>query len=212
MGTWTAALPDRTISISRDRLARFRKLYVPDRDLSARMSEQFLFDMYVLGVAYGISPFEILQSVRHLEAGEPPGGIKPASMFSHPPLRGLWHKHYFSARFMPHNILMGLGGNGLERLIVETMGSSESPVITKDIISELARRVANEPLEMRHQQGKITGEWIIFARHSGVHYYLCLSTHDTGDQIIHDQIMKNCLKDFPKLRSWMDEQASSAAP
>lgn len=208
MGRWTAGLGNQSISVSQEQLAHFRALYVPDRTLAARMSELFVFDMYVLGHAYGISPFEILQAVTHLERGEPPGGIKPATRFDYPPLMGFWHKHYFAAPFIPHNILTALGKRGMRRVLEETMCSSDSPVITNEMISELARRIANEPLEKRHREGALTGEWIVFVKHDGRPYYLCLTTHKAGDQEVHDRIMQHCRADFPDLLDWKEAAAA----
>jgi hypothetical protein len=58
--------------------------------------------------------------------------------------------------------------------------------------------------------GKLTGEWIIFARHDGKNYYLCLNTHEAGDQFVYDRIMEHCVRDFPGLPDWISAAASSS--
>ncbi|WP_412773803.1 hypothetical protein [Nitrobacter sp.] len=196
------------ISITGDRLDAFRKMYVADGDLSSRMSDMLWFDMYVLDVEFGINPREVLVSIENLEAGEPSSGIKPATQFRKLPLKGLWHKHYFAARFLAHNLILGLGNNGLEKLINEVMDPAKSDVVTREMVEELAYRVSHEPFEERHRQGKMTGEWIVFAKHNSKNFYLCLTTHETGDQPVFERIMQHCIRDFPDLAAWIAQAQS----
>ena len=193
----------RDVTITSDRLTEFGKFYVSDPDLVSRMSELLWLDMYVLDQEFGISPRDILKSIENLEAGEPHNGIKPATEFRQPPLKGLWHKHFFAARFLVNNITLALGKNGLDKLVDEVMDPKKSSVITREMIEELAHRVTHEPIEKRDRQGKITGEWVIFAKHGGKNFYLCLNTHGAGDQFIYDRIMQHCVRDFPELPSWI---------
>jgi hypothetical protein len=203
MRAWTAKMDGHDISVTSDRLAVFRSFYVSGSDLSSRMSELLWFDMYVLEVKFGVSPHDILKSITNLEAGEPHSGIKPATIFRNLPLKGLWHKHFFSAHFLVNNISLALGKNGLEKLVEEVMDPKKSGTITREMIQELAHRVTHEPVEKRDQQGKITGEWVIFAKHGGKNFYLCLNTHNAGDQFIYDRIIEHCVRDFPDLPKWI---------
>jgi hypothetical protein len=200
MRTWTAKLRGRDTSVTSDKLAEFRRFYVSDGNLSSRMSELLWFDIYVLDLEFGVSPHDILKSVTNLEAGEPHSGIKPATAFKNLPLRGFWHKHFFSAHFLVQNISLALGKNGLENLVEEVLDPKK---ITREMIDELAHRVVNEPVEKRDQQGKMTGEWIIFAKHNGKNFYLCLNTHNAGDQFIYDRIKEHCILDFPDIQTWI---------
>jgi len=202
MSTWTAKMNGHDISITADQLANFRKAYISNNDLSSRMSNLLWFDMYVLDMEFGVSPRDILKSINNLEAGELHSGIKPATAFRNPPLKGLWHKHFFAAHFLVNNISLALGKNGLEMLVEEVMDPKKSSVITLEMIEELAHRVAHEPIEKRDQQGKMTGEWVIFAKNGGKNFYLCLNTHDAGDQFIYDRITEHCVKEFPDLLKW----------
>ena len=119
------------------------------------------------------------------------------------PLKGLWHQHYFSARFLPKNIHLELGKTGVEKLVNEVVDPAKSTKITPEMIKELAHRVTHEPLETRSAREKLTGEWIIYLRYEGKNYYLCCNTHDAGDQFIYDRIMENCVRDFPNLPAWL---------
>src|ERR1700687_1167953 len=117
-------------------------------------------------------PTDILHSILNLEASEPPSGIKRASTFNKTPLKGLWHKHFFSANFLLNNIILGLGKNGIQNLVNDVMDPNRSNTITQEMINELSQRVTREPFEIRQKQGKITGEWVIFAKHGGKNYCL----------------------------------------
>ncbi|MGA2636191.1 hypothetical protein [Methylocella sp.] len=203
MGMWTAKMKGRDIVVSSDRLARLRRFWVPNSDLSARMSELLWLDIYVLEQESGISAPEVLEAVNNLEDGELHNGVKPATQFRNLPLKGLWHKHFSPAHFLVNNLLLGLGKNGLKTLVEEALDPSKSSVITQGMIDELAYRVAYEPVENRCREGKMTGEWLIFAKHDGKNYYLCLNSHGVGDQFIYDRIMTYCTNEFPKLAEWV---------
>lgn len=202
MRNWTAKLNGYDLSIDSERLATFKSFYVSNPDLSSRMSDLLWFDMYVLDAAFGVSPHDVLRSITNVEAGEPHSGIKPATAFNRPPLKGLWHKHFFSAHFLVNNMALALGKKGVEDLVKEVMDPTKSSTITKDMIEELAHRVTHVPIEQRDQQGKLTGEWVIFAKHDGKNFYLCLNTHNAGDQFIYDRIVEHCDRDFPDLLNW----------
>lgn len=203
---WTAKMDGHDIVATDEQLRAFRHLYTSD-ELASRMSSLLIFDMYVLDLEFGVSPHEILRSIKNLEDGEPHSGVKPATKFKRPPLQGLWHKHYFSAHFLVENIALALGKDGLAKLVNEVMDPSK-PIVTREMIDELAHRVTHEPVEERDALGKITGEWIVYAKHDGKNYYLALNTHNAGDQFVYDRIMEHCTKDFPDLKSWIDVEAA----
>ena len=168
------------------------------------MSELMWFDMYVLDKEFGVIPHDILNSVKDLEAGEVQSqGIKPATRFKNLPLKGLWHKHFFSAHFLVNNIVLGLGKNGVEKLVNEVFDAANSPIVTPDMINELARRVTREPVQNRETAGQLTGEWVIFIKHGGKNWYLCINTHSAGDQFLYDRIAQDCVRDFPELPKWL---------
>ena len=106
---------------------------------------------------------------------------------------------------MAHNIVNHLGGGRLERLVDEIFDPNDSPVVTEKMINELAHRASVESFEQRASDGKLTGEWIVFAKHEGKNYYLCLATHRTSDQSIHNKIKAVCWREFPFLASTTPE-------
>jgi hypothetical protein len=198
-------LKGRTIKLTSHDLEVFRDMYVADAELISRMSELLWVDIYTLDAEFGIGPHDILGAIRALEQGEPATGIKPATQYRNLPLKGLWHKHYFSAHFVVNNIILGLGKNGIEKLVKEIMNPAKSSTITPEMINELAQRVTHEPLEERDAAKKLTGEWIVYLRRGGKNYYLGCNTHNAGDQFIYDRIKDHCVRDFPELLTWIQE-------
>ena len=202
MRTYTATLKNRNVELTDRDLATFRDTYI-DGELATRMSELLWLDMYVYDAEFGISPHDVLDAIHSLERGEQPNGVKAATPFSRPPLKGLWHKHFFSARFLVNNIVLGFGRDGLEKLVNEVMDPGKSSVVTEEMIKELTHRATHEPLEKRASHQKLTGEWVIYFPHDGKNYYLCCNAHGAGDQFIYDRIMEHCTREFPALPEWL---------
>jgi hypothetical protein len=186
--TYSVKLKNKGIKITSRELLAFRDMYVATPELAARMSELIWLDIYILDAASGVSSHCILSAIRDLEQGEPPFGVKPATQFKNMPLKGLWHKHFLSAQFLPQNILLGLGKTGLEKLVKEVMDPAKSTVFTRGICDELAHRVAHEPVAARNA---------------------CCNAHYAGDQFIYDRIMENCVRDFPNLPTWLKAEQTS---
>ena len=203
--TYTAKLKGKDIKMTNRQLAAFRDAYIGASELANRMSELLWLDIYILDAEFGVGPQNILSAITEVEQGEAtPVGIKPATQFKNLPLKGLWHKHYFSPHFVPQNIKAALGKTGVQKLVDEVMDPSK-PVITPEMIEELSHRVTHEPLEARDANKKLTGEWIIYVQHAGKNYYLCCNTHGAGDQFIYDRIVQHCARDFPGLMTWLKD-------
>lgn len=199
---WTAKIDGHDdIVVTVELLEAFKQAHVRG-DIASRMSDLLTFDMYVLNETFGVNPYEVISAIKNVEDGEPHNGVKPATQFRRPPLQGLWHKHYFAANFLAKNMQLALGRDGIKNLVSEVLDPSK-PVITEEMIKELAHRITHEPVEKRDADGKLTGEWVIYVKHDGKNYYLALNTHNAGDQFVYDRIMEHCPKNFPDLASWI---------
>lgn len=204
---WTARLENYELTMSCEDLAAFRA-YILDPELSGRVSDLFLFEMSVLNYADGISPFEIMATVQNLEKGKKSNGVKASSKFRKPPLKGLWYQHYFVANFLAHNVLKDFENGKMKSLIERILRSS--PSATRDELAEkIARVTANRPIEQRAREGKLTGEWVVFAKNNGQNYYLSLCRHDEGDAVIFDKITEHCRANFPDLALWIAAEAAA---
>ena len=165
-----------------------------------RCSWLLVADMLVNLEVNGIDPFHIVQEIKALEDKSQLSHAKPETQFKHPPLYPLWHKHYFSAHFLPHNLHAELNRGGkLEKLVNEIFDSNKSPIVTKEMINELSHRVTHETFESRAKEGRVTGEWLVFAKHNEENFYLCMATHDKGDHAIYEKLAYACKRQFPMI-------------
>ena len=187
----------RTEVCSPEMLAGVAKTLRLDHYIPRRYTNLFVFGLHVHLEVHGINPFQIIDEVRALEDFTQRSRTKPATQFAHPPLKGFWHKHFFSARFIPQNILTHLGSKGLEKIIREEMELGQK--VTTETIAKISDRVVYDSVDARSSMNKLTGEWIVFAKHNGQNYYLCVATHDTGDAEIYRQLELMCFPQFPFL-------------
>jgi hypothetical protein len=164
-----------------------------------RYSWLFVMDLLLFQEGNGVDPHMIVHEIQALEGLGPKHGTKAPAQFTRHPLKGLWHKHFFSAHFLARNIRNELVGGRFEQIFAEVCDPNKSPVLTEGMIKELAHRITIGEFDNRNKDGRLTGEWIVFARHEEKNYYLCLSTHNAGDQTIYDRIRDVCFPQFPFL-------------
>ena len=132
-------------------------------------------------------------------------GTKPAQRFERLPLKGLWKKHYLigGLRSYAVNLKAGAGKRGREfKKIVKSRHTPDTPP------QEVAKNIADDICQIyagRAQAQELTGEWIIFAKHEGKNYYLCLATHTQGDDEIFRMVRDGCVGEFPFLRSLLHQ-------
>lgn len=189
-------------AINNDYLRQYADMLDLDRFAKDRYSWLFVLNVLLYERIHGIDPSHIIDEIKALEGAGHKPETKPSTMFAREPLKGLWHQHFFAAHFVPHNISNHLAGDRLKKLVEEVMDPAKSAVVTQEMINELSHRLVHESMEQRAADKKLTGEWIIFAKHNGQNYYLCLATHETGDQIIFNNIKTgDCLQQFPELAS-----------
>jgi len=130
--------------------------------------------------------FRILDEIAILEGSRPgPSDTKPAEMFRGPVLKGLWHKHHTQARFMPENLRLEMHRDGTVERVWKPY---EGQVITQEMVSELVYALVKENYMNRAADGRLTGEWIVFARGAVGNQYLTLASHNEGDKQILDRV------------------------
>ncbi len=151
-----------------------------------------------------LDTFHISDEIKSIEGVERRTSTKPATQFQRPPLKGLWHQHFFNPRFIPQNIgshwKLGSGGSPeLLEMFAEEMAAEESGIVTKGLINRIAYRFIDGAFRDRASAGRITGEWIIFAKHEGKNFYLTVGLHGEDDAVIYERVMKWCKPEFPFL-------------
>jgi len=207
MGTYKTKLLDGgELGVQETELIKFAAVAGLDDIAPGRYSMLFAFKMFLYTTLEGIESHFILEELKALE-GRPnfAPATKPPTQFTEKPLEGMWHKHFFSARFVPQNIAVHMNKKKVAETVNRIMDPTKSPVVTKEMITELADAVTQDVLKERVSQGKLTGEWIVFAKHNGQNYYLTLTTHPsdrgTGDQDIFDEIKAMTYVQFPFLQA-----------
>ena len=184
---------DQTQVITWKRLARYAESLGLNQIIKNRFSCPFVLNVYLHDHIYDIGPTLIVDEIKRLGNGILGPGTKQAKPIDRWPLRGLWHQHFFSPHFAAKNILNRIAGNR-GKIIAERVFNFDNPSpITREMIAEFSHRLTMEQLERHSNAGKLTGEWIVFAKHDGTNYYLCLATHTSDGSVMCDQIKLICL-------------------
>jgi hypothetical protein len=191
-------IPSRTVSEAE--LRQFVEAIGLERVASGRCSRAFMFHIYCLHIVPTLpgDPIKIVAEVQGLESNVEKFGTKPAEQFQHPPLRGLWKKHYLVGGMpsLVKNIKPAFGKKNreLRRIIEENHNPSTAHLSPQQISESLASAVTNLYAERANDQ-KLTGEWIIVAKHEEKNYYLCLAQHNEDDAAIFERA-RSCAAEF----------------
>jgi len=182
----------REIGIAEAELQRFAGAIGLDQIAPGRYSKLFVFKLILYVHFEGVEGHFILDQLRALE-GLPNNApaTKTATMFARDPLKGLWHQHFFSARFLAHNMLNQIGGDKLMPIVERIFDPEKSQTVTREMINELANVTTIDAIRQREAEGKLTGEWIVFAKHQGQNYYLTLAVHPedkAGDMALYEEL------------------------
>jgi hypothetical protein len=169
-----------------------------------RISQLFLLNVFAAYKAGRIDPAQVAREIDALEKGETTG-LKPPIQNRHPPLKGLWHKHYMqpSMASLAMNIQHGLKQFGipyLEQKVREAQEAGEERYFTIADVAPMANDAVQGNWQRLREAERLTGEWIVFAKHEGRNYYLTLTTHDkTTHEHERQNIETMCYREFPFL-------------
>jgi hypothetical protein len=156
------------------------------------------------------NPSKIVREIALLEAGEP-GEFKEPIKNRHPPLKGLWHKHYMQDGLpsLAMNIDKGLNWYGMpffEQKIREAEEAGELRYLEPEDVPALVDDIVRGNYLRLAEKQSLSGEWIIFAKHEGQNYYLTTATHDkTTHERVRQQIDDVCCVEFPFLAQLLAE-------
>lgn len=178
---------------------------------AGRYSALFVLTLFGAFKAGRLNPFRFAQEIEALDQGKPTG-LKPPIQNRHPPLKGLWHKHYMQADIgaMAINIQHGLKRFGIplfKEKIKEAEAAGEERFMSVSDVGPLTRDVVHGNWERLRAEEKITGEWILFAKHLGENYYLCIANHDKSTHLdLRQQIDALCCKEFSFLENLLADE------
>jgi hypothetical protein len=127
----------------------------------------------------------ILDEIGALEGapGAKPSNTKQPKRLKYKPLKGLWHKHFMQPAYIYENI-KNHWAKRLEEL-------ADCPA------ENLAHKIVLSGYTDRSTKHALTGEWIVFAKHDGINYYLTLGRHG-DDQQAWDRC-RDCAQEFSEL-------------
>lgn len=175
-----------------------------DGILNERCSSQILLDLFFGMQSFGVRPLTVIDEIKSLEKLKI-SQTKPATPFRGRYLGGLWHKHYMNGDVasLAQNVKSALDEYRIpffDKRIREAQAAGEKRLVTKEDVPKIVDDVLRNNLARRRSEGKMTGEWVIYAQHESQNFYLCLAKHDDGDEKIREKIERICLWEFPFLK------------
>ena len=186
--------------ISRQGLANFARCYQLPEDVDYRTSELFWVDLCIYFREFNVEPNNVLREIINLEReNNMLVETKSAQPFRKSSLKGLYHKHWFDARFVTQNLLNVFDSPSFYEEMNVLLSEAQSASDQERKAQEIVNKMTFGALEQRARENRLTGEWIIFDTYEGNNYYLCLNTHDSGDEFIAQRISLYCSEQFPFL-------------
>jgi hypothetical protein len=108
------------------------------------------------------------------------------------------------------NVVLGLGKKSRElRRIIKEHRNPGTAHLPPEVISRSIADAIVGVYQQRALTQNLTGEWIVFARHEGQNYYLCLATHDevrANPSVLVERI-SGCTGEFPFLVAQLERAA-----
>jgi hypothetical protein len=189
------------LSLSLEQIRAFKEYVTCNARYASRMSLGFAYDLADRDRRFR-EAHEILRQLDNLEGILPiaHSSTKEAKKFKHAPLHPFWHKHFYSSRHFWRNIgeRWGLerGRNGdLDSMIEDAIAArGHQPELC---INRMLYDLVIGGLERRSAAKKLTGDWIIFAKHGGQNYYLGLAPHPATGQNVGAQLSDKLRQEVP---------------
>jgi len=186
-------------------LQQFASMLGLDRAAPGRYSMVLLLQLYGACKAGAENPHKVMREINALEGIGPASKLKAPIQNKHPPLKGLWHKHYQQSGMRSHamNIGKALKRYGIpyaQKKVDEGKASGKLQYFSADDVKPIVRDVLHNNFMQLGKDAAVSGEWLVFAEHDGKYYYLSLATHDTSQ---HGQVRQAidaiCCREFPFL-------------
>lgn len=173
-----------------------------DTIVPGRFSSLLVLNLFAASMAGVMEPSCVIREIKALESGMN-SGFKPGTQLNHLPLKGLWHKHYqvMSLPSLAKNIKRGMDIHGIplfEQHIKEAQAAGEVRYVQMEDIAALASDVVHGNYMRLHDENRLAGEWLIYAKHDGQNYYVTICTHDKATHAtVRQQIEDVCGMEFP---------------
>lgn len=193
-----------------DELANFIDMIGLDQIAPGRYSLILVLHLFGGWKSQRQGPEKIIHEIQALEAGVSTG-FKAPIQNRHPPLKGLWHKHYLQDGLssLAQNVQLAFKKYGMpyfDQKVREAEEAGEKRFMTTEEINALTSDLVHGNLGRRRKDEAMTGEWLVFAKHEGQNYYLAVTTHDSSSHPhIRQQIDAICCHEFPFLNKLLAE-------
>lgn len=194
-------------NVTEDEVTNFRDDNVGLSQVAKNRISEFLLIQLTSACKHRLyNTFSITDVIQDLEWGG--RGIKRrVSEFKHPPLKGLFKAHFFDEHFLMRNLINHWGlqfdnRSKFESMYLRVKEEEENNPSKHSWQGRLVHEFVIGGYEDRARQSKLTGEWIIFAKHNNQNYYLCISTHTkshTEDHNIYNFLTLLCEHEYPFL-------------
>ncbi|HDR8920143.1 TPA: hypothetical protein QDA94_005318 [Burkholderia vietnamiensis] len=202
---WKIEARDQNGTSRADDVEAFIQRTALDTIAPGRFSSLLVLNLFGASMAGVMEPSCVIREIKALEIGINTG-FKPGSTLNHLPLKGLWHKHYqvVSLPSLAKNIKRGLDIHGMplfEQRMKEAQAAGIVRYVQVEDVAALASDVVHGNYVRLHDENRLAGEWLIYAKHEGQNYYLTICTHDkTTHATVRQQIEDVCGMEFPFVR------------
>lgn len=199
-------------------IARFVEILGLDHIAPKRYSTLLVIQLFA-GFMSGTQNFnKVIREIEALEGIREASRFKPPIQNKHPPLKGLWHKHYMQDGIasMARNIRQGLVRHGIPlftQRVEDAAAAGELRYVSVEDIGALTQDAFMGNWQRLSAAQALTGEWLLFAKYAGQNYYLGIATHDKSmHESVRRQIDAICCREFPFLIALLDAGDSSPTP
>lgn len=140
---------------------------------------------------------DILHAMEAIELNKIEG-----NMFRLPPLKSLYKIHHNPMSGFGYSLLLNIKNYWFDKQehIRKDKRRNYATILEKVPEGNIAHVMNYMHMEAVHSK-KLTGEWLVYAKHNYKNYFLCLATHNEGDQNIFDNKILSCYKEFPEIVS-----------
>jgi hypothetical protein len=190
------------VSLSLDQVKAIKRAATHDASYADRVSLGFAIALDHFGRALG-EHYDVLWEIDALEGLSSHSSTKNPEQFRRPPLHPFWHKHFSTPRHTIRNIgeRWGLERSGNRDLFAAIAAAEKEHGDQPDLRDKRIAYQVLGGLEDRAAAQRMTGDWIIFAKHDGRNFYLGLGTHEEADDAIYQRLRGGSEWDFPFLFS-----------
>jgi hypothetical protein len=186
-----------TVSLSRKELVDWATESIAFHGLDlARISTVLLAQSFSCEINRIFDTSDLTHPIKALEGLSSCGGTGREEQFKHPPLTGLYKKHFTSPRFLAKNLLNFIrskeGRQHFNKTWNEATAISGSMYIDETFTKYLTHHMVVDPITIKSQSNTMTGEWIVFHKHDGANYYLALAFHGEKNDEIYKKLSLAC--------------------